>query len=498
MVYVSRLGVSEAEFCFLRSDLQKGGITMQVSGWDLIIIFAYLLCIAAVGFFSKKKVSNPDDYFVAGRSLPTFVLMATICASVVGGSALIGKGGYAYTGGVVCIAIGLPYMVGMFIFSAFSGKISGIGRKYGFISMSEMLGYRFGPVVKYISAILVAYTAISTVGSQISATGTIISTIGGDKVSYLLGALIATIIFVIYTASSGLFGVVYTDVVQFIVLIIFVYIFLPIEVGGLGNLMAQTDPAKWKWDLSPEIITLIVTNFIMTIAGAEFWQRAFAAKSDKAAFRGQFWGTAVYAVTIVITMFIGLAAALLFPTLIEDYGTADYAIPVMIVKILPAGLTGLTLAGVLSVMMSSADSYLLVATQSLVSDVLRPVSKHMTDEKELRISRIASVAFGVFAFLVAMFFTSAYDALMFGWTFYAATLGVPCLVALVWKKATTPGVLSGMAVGFVISIVWKVLGSPLGIGSTIIGVVLNGVVCVAVSLLTYKTHPSKVVTLTGE
>ena len=80
---------------------------------------------------------------------------------------------------------------------------------------------------------------------------------------------------------------------------------------------------------------------------------------------------------------------------------------------------------------------------------------------------------------------------MFGWTFYAATLGVPCLVALVWKKATTPGVLAGMAVGFAISIVWKLAGSPLGIGSTIIGVVLNGIVCVAVSLTTYKKYPSK-------
>ena len=209
---------------------------MQISGWDLVIIFVYLAFIAAVGFFFKKKVNDPNDYFVAGRSLPTFVLMATICASVVGGSALIGKGGYAYTGGVVCIAIGLPYMVGMFVFSAFSGRISSIGRKYGFISMSEMLGYRFGPAVKYISAILVAYTSISTVGSQISATGTIISTIGGDSVSYLVGALIATAIFVLYTASSGLFGVVYTDVVQFIILIVFVYIFLPIgsirEGGG--------------------------------------------------------------------------------------------------------------------------------------------------------------------------------------------------------------------------------------------------------------------------
>lgn len=472
---------------------------MQVSSWDLIIIFAYLILIAAIGILSKKKVKNADDYFVAGRSLPTFVLISTICASVVGGSALIGKGGYAYSGGVVCIAIGLPYMVGMYIFSAFSGKISGIGRKYGFISMSEMLGYRFGPVVKYISALLVAYTAISTVGSQISATGTVISTIGGDDISYLFGALIATVIFVVYTASSGLFGVVYTDVVQFIVLIVFVYIFLPIEsirdVGGLNTLIAQTDPAKWRWDFPPEIITLIVTNFIMTIAGAEFWQRAFAAKSRKAAFRGQFWGTSVYAVTIVLTMFIGLAAALMFPTLIEDYGTADYAIPVMIVKMLPAGLTGLTLGGLLSVMMSTADSYLLVATQSLVSDFMRPLSKNMTEKKELFISRIASVAFGVFAFIVATFFTSAYDALMFGWTFYAATLGVPCLFALMWDKATTPGILSGMAAGFVVSIVWKLLGSPLGIGSTIAGVVINAVFCIVVSLLTFKKHPSKVVSL---
>ena len=468
---------------------------MQVSGLDLVIIIAYMVFIAAIGILSQKKVKNTNDFYIAGRSLPTFVLVATICASVVGGSALIGKGGYAYKGGVVCIAIGLPYMIGMFIFSAFSGKISSVGHKYGFVSMSEMLGYRFGKTVKYISALLVAYTSIATVGAQVSATGTIISTIGGDNVSYLLGALIATIIFVSYTASSGLFGVVYTDVIQFIVLMVFVYILLPIEaigqVGGLSELISKTDPAKWSWKFSSDIITLIFTNFVMTIAGAEFWQRAFAAKDRNAAFKGQFFGTSIYALTIVITMFIGLAAALLFPTLIQDYGTADYAIPVMIVKILPAGLTGLTLAGVLSVMMSSADTYLLVATQSIISDLIKPNVNEFDGKKELFISRVCSVVFGVCAFLIAMFFTSAYDALMFGWTFYAATLGIPCLVALVWKKATTPGVLAGMVAGFVISITWKLMGNPLGVGSTIVGVLLNAVICFIVSLATCKNYPSK-------
>ena len=468
---------------------------MQVSGLDLVIIIAYMVFIAAIGILSQRKVKTTNDFYIAGRSLPTFVLVATICASVVGGSALIGKGGYAYKGGVVCIAIGLPYMIGMFIFSAFSGKISSVGHKYGFVSMSEMLGYRFGKTVKYISALLVAYTSIATVGAQVSATGTIISTIGGDNISYLFGALIATVIFVSYTASSGLFGVVYTDVIQFIVLIIFVYIMLPIEaigqVGGLSELLSKTDPAKWSWNFSSDIITLIFTNFVMTIAGAEFWQRAFAAKDKNAAFKGQFLGTSVYALTIVITMFIGLAAALLFPSLIQDYGTADYAIPVMIVKILPAGLMGLTLAGVLSVMMSSADTYLLVATQSIISDLIKPNVNDFDGKKELFISRVCSVIFGVCAFLIAMFFTSAYDALMFGWTFYAATLGIPCLVVLVWKKATTPGVLAGMIAGFVISIAWKLMGNPLGVGSTIVGVILNAVFCIIVSLATCKNYPSK-------
>lgn len=466
-----------------------------ISWVDLVLIVVYMGILAYVGLKSKRKISNVSDYFVAGRSLSSFVLIATVCASVIGGSALIGKGGYAYKDGMVCIAIGLPYMIGMFLFSAFSGKISKIGQKYGFISMSEMLGYRFGNIVKILSAILVIYTSISTVGAQVSATGTIISTLGGDKVTYITGAIIATIIFTAYTVTSGLFGVVYTDVLQFIVLILFVYIMLPIfsisKVGGLSELIQKTNPEKWHLNITPDILTLIVTNFIMTIAGAEFWQRAFAAKDHKSAFKGQFGGTVVYAVTIVITMFIGLAAAILFPNLIQDYGNADYAIPVMIVSILPVGLTGLAVAGVMSVMMSSADTYLLCATQSLVTDIYKSLKKDLNDEKCLLISKVATVVFALFAFVVAMFFRSAYDALMFGWTFYAATLGVPCLVSLIWKKATTAGVLSGMGVGFVISIVWKLIGQPFGIGSTIIGVVLNALVLFLVSLFTYKKFPSK-------
>ena len=463
---------------------------------DIVIIFAYLLGMLWIGIIFTKKVKTSGDFFVAGRTLGPVVLMATVCASIIGGSALIGRGGYAYNGGMVAIAIALPYMVGMFIFSFFTGHISDIGMKHNITSIPELMEFRFGRTAKLLAGAMIAYSMAATVGAQISATATVFSVIGGNfGITYVLGAVIATAIFIIYTASAGLFGVVYTDLVQFFILILFVYILLPIlsvnEVGGLSALIAQTPPEKFRLNLDSSTITLIFTNLVMTIAGAEFWQRAFAAKDRKSALKGQFGGTLVYACTIAITLFLGLSAAILFPNLIADYGTADYAIPVMVASILPAGLTGLTFAGLLSVMMSSADTCILVSTQALINDIYKTVKPETTDQQELKLSRIATVVISIFALIVALFFTSAYDALMFAWTFYAAAMGLPCLAALYWKKATAPGIVSSMLTGVVVSVVWKFAGEPFGIGTTIAGVICCGVVLVAVSLATCKSHPSR-------
>lgn len=468
----------------------------HVTFLDILIIFAYLLGMLFIGFYFTKSVKTAGDFFVAGRSLGPVVLMATVCASIIGGSALIGRGGYAYNGGMVAIAIALPYMIGMFIFSCFTGRIADLGRKYDLTSIPELMEYRFGKAPKLIAGFMIAYSMAATVGAQISATATVFSVVGGRfGITYITGAVIASAIFIIYTASSGLYGVVYTDLVQFFILIIFVYILLPImsvhEVGGMAALIAQTPPEKFQLNLTPDIITLIFTNLVMTIAGAEFWQRAFAAKDRKSALEGQFGGTIVYACTIVITLFLGLSAAILFPNLVQDYGSADYAIPVMVASILPAGLTGLTFAGLLSVMMSSADTCILVSTQAIVNDIWRTLKPEMTDKEELKLSRVVTIAISIFALVVALFFTNAYDALMFAWTFYAASMGLPCLAALFWKKATSPGILAGMIAGFVGSVGWKLLGEPLSLGSTIVGVACCAVALVAVSLATWKKYPSR-------
>lgn len=468
---------------------------MEITVLDLVIIAAYLVIMLGVGVWFVRRVKNTGDYYVAGRSIGPFVMTATVCATIIGGSAMMGRAGVAYTTGFKAIMTAVPYLLGMYVFSAMSGRIQQVGEKHGITSIPELFERRFGKTAKILLALMVAFTMMGTVASQVTATATIIKLVGGSVgLTYEMGALMATVVFIIYTAASGLFGVVYTDVVQFFMLLIFVYILVPVkstfDVGGLGVFWQNLDKSLVKPYIDGAILGDIVTYLVFTMAGAEMWQRAFAAKSKKAAKQGMFAGTSVYAVTILLVFFMGLVGHQLLPDVVNTYGSADAVIPALAIQILPAGVTGLALAGILSVMMSTADSYLLVSVQTCVHDIGKSFLPHMSEKREILYSRILSVVLAFGALAIALYIKSAYDVLMFAWSFYAAAAGLPALAALYWKKATKQGIIAAMVGGFVVCVGWKLAGQPFGLGATVPGAVVCGILLVAVSLLTCKKSVS--------
>ncbi len=469
---------------------------MEISVWDLIIIGVYLIVMVLVGVYSVKRIRNTGDYYVAGRSFGPLVLMATVCATIIGGSGLMGRAGVAYSDGFKAILTALPYLLGMFIFSGFAGKISDLGMKYNLTSIPDLFDRRFGKAAKLILSVLIAFAMIGTVASQVTATATIIKMLGGAVgISYEAGALIACIVFMVYTATSGLFGVVYTDVLQFYMLLIFVYILIPaaalLYVGGFGNFVQNLDPALATPYVDGSILGDIVTYLVFTMAGAEMWQRAFAAKDRKAAKKGMFLGTAVYGVTIVLVYFMGVVGRqILGDDVLAQFGSTDAVVPALAIKILPMGLTGLALAGVLSVIMSTADSYLLVSVQTCVHDIGKTVSPKMTEKTEILLSRIFAIILPLTALVIALYIQNAYNILMFAWSFYAAAAGIPAFAALFWKKATNAGIIAAMVSGFAVCVGWKLAGEPLGLGSAVPGTLACGIALVAVSLATCRKHPS--------
>ena len=467
-----------------------------LSIWDLIIIGAYLILMVLVGVYSVKRIKNTGDYYVAGRSFGPFVLMATVCATIIGGSGLMGRAGVAYSDGFKAILTAVPYLLGMFIFSGLAGRISDIGMTYNLTSIPELFQVRFGKHAKLILSALIAFAMMGTVASQVTATATIIKMLGGEiGLSYEAGALIACVVFMIYTATSGLFGVVYTDVLQFYMLIIFVYILIPVSaliyVGGFSNFTANLDPALATPYVDGSILGDIVTYLVFTMAGAEMWQRAFAARDRKAAKRGMFLGTAVYGVTIILVYFMGVVARqIIGDDVLAQYGSTDAVVPALAIKILPVGLTGLALAGVLSVIMSTADSYLLVSVQTCVHDIGKTIRPDMKERTEILLSRAFSIVLPLGALVIALYIKNAYNILMFAWSFYAAAAGLPCFAALFWKKATSPGIIAGMLAGFAVCVGWKLAGEPFGLGSAVPGTLACAAALVVLSLATCRTCPS--------
>ena len=146
----------------------KGEMSMlDVTTLDLLVIGFYLLFMLLVGVWFVKRIKNADDYYVAGRTLGPMVLAATVCATIIGGSAMMGRAGIAYTTGFKAVATAVPYMLGMFIFSGYAGRIQQVGERYHIESIPELFAYRFGAVPKCVLSLMVAF-ATALIGTLMS------------------------------------------------------------------------------------------------------------------------------------------------------------------------------------------------------------------------------------------------------------------------------------------------------------------------------------------
>jgi len=122
----------------------------------------------------------------------------------------------------------------------------------------------------------------------------------------------------------------------------------------------------------------------------------------------------VYGVTIILVYFMGtVARQIVGDNVLAQFGSTDAAVPALAIKVLPVGLTGLALAGILSVIMSTADSYLLVSVQTCVHDIGKTINPKMGEAREIFLSRIFSIVLPIGALIIALYIKNAYNILMF-------------------------------------------------------------------------------------
>lgn len=472
---------------------ELGRIIMNII--DIIILGMYLVGMIVMGFFANSKVDDMDDFILGGRSLNGITLTGTIVATLVGSGMTMGAVGEAYkrgaTGNVLFMYLGLA--LGLFAFSFLSKKVRETGKR----TMAEIIEAKFGRTSRLISAVIIIGYAISIVAINIAGIRTIIISIFGEslKISAPMLTVIVTIFAIFYTSTGGFYAVALMDTIQLGIIVMGIMVLGPIiglvKAGGLKVIadiytsMGSSITNPFANGLSSGAIGFLLAYLLSVPGDPSIPQRALSGKDDKTtkrAFNTAGFMSLAFGVLIIL---IGTSAYVLAP----DLENPEFALVHFIINNYPVVLKGLTLIGVLGAVISSFDSFLVLATTHIIYD-LGSVFNIKSDEKTTKkIMSLSTVILGIIALIIALYIQSLFTYLYMVLSVVGAAL-VPVFIAALYfqEKTTSTAANASMIVGTVVTgVLYLIFGYNVPLGDPVfLGIISSTLTLIVVSVFTNK------------
>lgn len=433
---------------------------------DIAIVIIYFLVVLTLGFWIAKKDRNDlheakkEDFFLAGKKLAWPSIGFSLFASNISSATLVGLAGAAYSTGlsisnyewfaaIILVFFSIyfiPYYVGNNIFT-----------------MPEFLEKRFDGRLRYY------FSGLSIVGNifiDMAATlfaGSLVIKFFFPEIEFWQSAAALAIIAGIYTAAGGLAAVVYTDVIQAVILIIgstIITYLAYLKIGNWSDFVSQTPPELFSVIRPSDDKTMPWTGLLtgVPILGFYFWctnqyivQRVLGAKNIYHARIGSLFGGFLKLPVLFIMVYPGLMARAIFP----DLGKPDMVFPVLVSELLPIGLKGLVLSGLMAAIMSSIDSTLHSASTLVTLDFVHKLRPGFTNKELTKVGRIVTIIIMVLSILwvpVVAQFETLFGYLQMALAYLFPPVVAVFIVGLFWKGASSSGAFWGMVIGHVLSL----------------------------------------------
>ncbi|MCH7658888.1 MAG: sodium/proline symporter [Bacteroidetes bacterium] len=438
--------------------------------YTLIGFIVYLSLVLMVGFITYRINKSHSDFFLAGRRLNPWVVAFSERASGESAWLLLGLPGAALAVGFLATWAALGCVLGIIFYWFVIAKDLRIeSERVNAITLpnffAEKLG-KGGKIIRFVATLIIVFFFTFYLAAQFSGAGKVLDVTFGIPV--FQGMLIGAVVIIFYTMMGGFFAVAWTDFIQGIIMI-GALVILPIV--GLIELASDgyslTDAVKIEGpDFASAVggatgwvaVGVIVSglSWFFGYMGQPHLLTRFMAIKDPAKLKisrriAIAWAIPGFAGAMVIGL-IGLSM----------YGKGSFEdveliMPALAADLLPAWLAGVFISGAIAAMMSTADSQLLVISSSVIEDFYhKTLGREVTEKTLLNMSRLVTIAVGIFGFIVAV--TSGeliFDLVSYAWSGLGASFGPALLLLLKWKKTNWKGVLAGMITGTVVTIVWS-------------------------------------------
>jgi SSS family transporter len=472
----------------------------------LVVILLYLFTLIGIGLYKAKKIKTQSDFAVAGRSLTPWILVGTMLATWMGTGSILGNAGKTYDTGMAALILPLGSIIGIILLTKIAGKV----RSFEKFTVPEILGDRYGSSARLLSVIALVIAYMVIVSYQYNAGGAVLKTIltdanGNSLISVEMGTIIAAIFIIAYTMLAGLVSVAYTDVANGIIILFSFIIAIPIflaEAGGLSGMAASFDAMGkpdhmnfWGVYSTMDIINFCLPPFLLIMGDANMYQRFFASKDAE----GAKSATRILIFAVALAELMIIVSAWIVSSMIPDAEVGKYVLIYAAHKFLPTFLGAIMMTTIVGIIISTADSYLLVPATTLMRDIyLNYINPNADEKKIVFLSRVLVLILGIVAYIVSLGFAKSagfFERALYAYTIYGAAITPSLVAALFWKGATKQGAIVSILTGTVTTLLWKEAGFirniiPANIynnmDEVLPAITLSVVSLVVVSLLTKK------------
>ena len=458
---------------------------------DISIFVLYMIVMLGVGFFFHKKNKDVDDYFVGGRTMGSWHIGLSVVATDVGGGFSIGLGGLGFAIGLSGSWMLFTGLVGAWLAAVVLipriKKLSEHKDLYTFPQVFEIL---FNRNVAFFAGLISAVGYIGFTSSQLLA-GAKLASATFPEISLESALLLMGFIAITYTVMGGLKAVIYTDTIQWIILIGgLIFIGLPFGYFAIGGMEAIKSTLPQKFIQLDNITWQTLLNWFVTIipiwfVGMTLYQRIYATRDTKTAKKAWFIaGIFEYPFMAFMGVLLGMFARVAFNQgMFAHLGyenmegfDAEMGLPLLLRNVLPFGIMGLLLSAYFSAILSTADSCLMAASGNVLTDLLDKIkNKPRWMNNSLVVSKWLTLFIGVSALLIALKMETVLDLMLYSYAFMVSGLLVPLLAGLFLKKRYQKAAIPAMILGgfTTVFLIESKIALPLNLEPNIFGILVS-------------------------
>ncbi|MBL7648356.1 MAG: sodium:solute symporter [Candidatus Hydrogenedentes bacterium] len=438
----------------------------MLNGMDWIVIGGYFLVVFAVAWWASRGEKNHErnsaDYFLAGRNAGWFVIGGSLFASNIGSEHLIGLAG---TGAASGLAVAQFEIQASLILLLLGWFFVPFYLRSGVYTMPEFMERRYSPTVRwYLALISVVGYVLTKISVTIAAGGIVFESLMG--MNFWTGAILVVVATGAYTVLGGLRAVLYTDLLQVFVLVGGSVLITVVGINQAGGWTALREAAPagffsvWKPMTDPAFPWTGIL-FGAPILGVWYWctdqfivQRVLAAHGEDDARRGTIMAGFLKQLPLFIFVIPGIVAYVLSQQGALTLERSDAALPTLVATVLPMGLRGVVVAGLLAALMSSLSSVFNSCSTLITWDIYRKMRPDATEKTLVRVGQWSTGVLVVLGLLwiplMAHVSEQLYQYLQSVQAYIAPPIAAVFLIGLLWGRVNAQGAIASLLTGFLL------------------------------------------------